>query len=276
MGFQQFTRRDALRIIVVLLLAVLLVGGVSRIEAFVRSILPRRAAEAFPTLTPASLIPPTLTPTSTATRPPTITPTPTTTPTPTSIPTSSLVAGEYLSFWNEFDSSDPVRGDWYMFPGVSVNESLLTIQGNQNWDGVYGNLHLVDGQTILVQFRYRDRSGIHLAVETGEWQTESYRSWGVGADDNLFSPAITEGLIEGSTWFSGRLQPAPDRWYVLMLYIGGKEPFVARIWDFENPTLFLEAQLEMDDSWAGLIWAPVFAVGQYGTLEITRYEELMP
>ncbi len=32
----------------------------------------------------------------------------------------------------------------------------------------------------------------------------------------------------------------------------------------------------MDEAWAGLTWAPVFAVGPYGMLEIARYEELMP
>jgi hypothetical protein len=277
MGIQEFNKRDAIRVIIVIaLLTVLLVGAGDRILSFIKQVSIGRSDEGFPTATSTVAAVPSQTLTPTQTNTPTVTPTPTRTLTPTPIPTSSLVEGAFMSFWNEFDDSDPVRGDWYLFPNVVVDDSLMIIRGSEDWDGAYGNIHLVDGQTILIQFRYSGSSGIHMAVETGEWETETYKAWGVGSEDSDFTPAISEGLLERSVWFSGTLQPVPDRWYVLMLHIGGEEPFVARLWDYDDPALFLEAELDMGDSWAGLTWAPVIAVGPYGRLEIARYEELMP
>jgi hypothetical protein len=274
---QGFNKRDIIRLlIVVAVLAILLIGAGDRIMGFVKGFAAKAPFIDFPTATPTATVVPSVTPTPTQTSTPTITPTPTTTPTPTPIPTSSLVNGALLSFWNEFDNSDPIRGDWYLFPNVVINDGLMIIEGSEDWDGAYGNPHLVDGQTVLIQFRYSRGSGIHIAVETGEWKTDSYRAWGVGAEDSEFSPAISEGLLERSSWFVGSLQPTPDHWYVLMLHIGGKEPFVSRLWDYNDPSQFLETQIEMDDSWAGLKWSPVLAAGPHARLEIARYEELRP
>ena len=224
--------------------------------------------------TPATI---TATPMPTNTRNPTPTPTPapTSTFTPTPIPTSAFLPGETISFWNEFDNSDPLRGDWAFSPNVKVENGLLVIEHNDDWSGVYGNTHLNDGQTVLIQFRFDVWSDIHIAIETGEFKTDSYRSWGVGAESDLFSPVYTEGTIDyGGSFTSDELELDPNKWYVLMLHIGGSKPFIARIWEYNDPSNILNLQLEMNETWSGQKWLPLFLVGPAGKLEIERYEEI--
>ena len=162
------------------------------------------------------------------------------------------------------------------FPNVMVENSYLIIEKSDDWSGVYGNPHIHDGQTILIRFRFENWSDIHIAVETGEFETESYRSWGIGSEYNIFSPAYSEGTIEFEDSFATDEDVVlePGNWYVLMLHIGGENPFIARIWDYSNQSKNYTIQVEMDDTWAGKKWLPLFLVGPSGKLEIDRYEEL--
>ena len=59
-----------------------------------------------------------------------------------------------------------------------------------------------------------------------------------------------------------------------MLHIGGSEPFIARIWEYNDPSNILNLQLEMNETWSGQKWLPLFLVGPAGKLEIERYEEI--
>lgn len=269
MDFNKFSKADGVRVAGVLLLIALVYFSFgsdlwSKIKqlAFQLPVMPS-------TVTP--------TPTATATRipSPTSTPSLTKTFTPTPVPTSAFLPGKVISFWNEFDNSDPLRGDWDFSPSVSVQNGLLVIEHSEDWSGVYGNAHLNDGQTVLIKFRFDPWSDLHFAVETGEFETDSYRSLGVGAEDNIFSPVYSEGTLEyGSSFTSDELQLDPGTWYVLMLYIGGNEPFIARIWEYSDTANLHNLEIRMNETWRGHKWLPLFLVGPEGKLEIERYEEL--
>lgn len=269
MGFNKFSKADGIRILIVFFLISVVYFSLGStlwrdIKQFVFQ-MPVLPPTGTPTPQPTSTLPPTST----------STPLPTSTFTATPIPTSRYVAGEVVSFWNEFDNTDPLRGDWVFSRTVKVENGLLVIEPSEDWSGVYGNSHLQDGQTVLIQFRFDAWSDLHFAVETGEFETDSYRSWGVGAEDNIFSPVYSEGTIEYENGFTpDDLELDHGKWYVMMLHIGGDEPFIAKIWEYNNPAKVFDLQLEMNDSWKDQKWTPLFLVGPSGKLEIERYEEL--
>jgi hypothetical protein len=268
MGFNKFGKTDALRVLIMLfLMSVIYFSSGSNVQSKIKQLIFQLPpVPATVTTTP---IPTTETPT------PTLTPAPTSTFTPTPIPTSAFLPGEVIKFWNEFDNSDPVRGDWVFSPNVKVENGLLVIEHSDDWSGVYGNSHLYNGQTILIQFRFDMWSDIHMAIETGVFQTDSYRSWGVGAENNVFSPAYTEGTLEYESSFApDDLELDPGTWYILMLHIGGTEPFIVKIWEYDNTVNSMNLQVDMNETWAGQQWLPLFLVGPTGRLEIERYEEL--
>lgn len=269
MGFNKFSKADGIRAVIVLfLLASISFGFGSNLWSKTKQ-LGFQPPESPPTITP------TLLPTNTKTPSPTSTPAPTSTFTPTPIPTSEFLAGEVISFWNEFDNTDSLRGDWDFSPNVKVKDSLLVIEHSDDWSGVYGNPHLNDGQTVLIKFRFEMSSDIHMAVETGQFETDSYRSWGVGAESNIFSPVYSEGTREyGGLFTDDDLVLDPETWYVLMLHIGGSTPFIARIWEYDNTANSVQFEVQMNETWQGQKWLPLFLVGPAGKLEIERYEEL--
>lgn len=269
MDFNKFSKADAIRILIIFfLIAIVYFGFGSSLWSTLKQFV-FQAPKTPPTVT--------LTPISTITKTPlpTATPEPTSTFMPTPIPTSAFLTGNVISFWNEFDPTDPLRGDWMFSPNVKVENGWLIIQHSDDWSGVYGNSHLSDGQTILIQFRFDVWSDIHMAVETGEFETDSYRSWGVGAEGDIFSPVFTEGTREyGGSFTADDLKLDPGQWYVLMLHIGGNKPFIARIWEYNNPSKVVSFQDGMNETWVGQKWLPLFLVGPEGKLEIERYEEL--
>jgi len=269
MGFNKFNTTDVIRILIVFfLMAVVYFSFGSNLWSRVRQMV-FQAPTTPPTLTGAPI------PTKTQTPAPTGTSEPTATFTPTPIPTSAFLPGEVVSFWNEFDNTDPLRGDWVLSPNARVENGMLVIEHSDDWSGVYGNAHLSDGQVILIKFRFEVWSDLHFAVETGEYETDTYRSWGVGAESNIFSPAYSEGTVEYADSFAVEdLELDPGKWYVLMLVIGGKEPFLARIWEYGNIDKSFNLQLEMDETWQGKQWLPLFLAGPQGKIEIERYEEL--
>lgn len=268
MGFNKFTKADAIRIAAIFfLIGVVYLSLGSNVWSKVKNF-----TFQFPTV-PATL---TVTPwVPTQTPSPTHTPAPTGTFTPTPIPTSVLLHGELTSFWNEFDNTDPMRGDWVFAPTVKVEKGLLVIEHSADWGGVYGNPHLNDGQTVLIQFRFDMWSDLHFAVETGEFQTDSYRSWGVGAEGNVFTPVYSEGMLEFESSFEPEeFELEPGTCYVLMLHIGGEDSFIARIWEYGDQENLHSIQLQMNETWKGQKWLPLFLVGPTGRMEIERYEEL--
>ena len=269
MGFNKFSKADGIRTLIVLvLIAIVYCSFGSTLWSSLKEMM-FQAPQSPSTLTPTPL------PTSTSTPSPTSTPAPTSTLTPTPIPTSAFLSGEVISFWNEFNNTDPLRGDWVFSSNVKVENGLLLIEQSKDWSGVYGNSHLTDGQAVLIKFRFDVWSDIHIAVETGEFETDSYRSWGVGAENDIFSPVFSEGTIDyGNSFTPDDVELEPNTWYVLMLHIGGNRPFFSRLWRYNDPGNVLSLQLEMNETWAGEQWLPLFLVGPQGKLEIDRYEEL--
>jgi len=267
MDFNKVNRSDVLIVIIsLILIAVVYFGFGNTIWSAVKKI-EFKLPDTPPTTTPAPL--PTSTPL------PTNTPVPFT-PTPTPPPVSALLTGNHLlTYWNEFDSTDPLRGDWVFFTNVAVKDSMMQIEHSDKWDGVYGNQHLLNGQTILMKFRFETWSDLHLAVESGEFGTDSYRSWGIGSEGGIFSPNYSEGIQEYTSSFGPEdIELIPDKWYVLMLHIGNEESFITKIWEFDNIKKSYEVQLQLDETWRNRKWLSFFLVGPTGRLEIDRYEEI--
>jgi hypothetical protein len=243
----------------------------AEIEATVQAELDRNAtatAEAVPTVTPTSTNTPTMTPTSTPTN------TPTNTPTPTPIPTSVFVPDVPVLEEVNFDSANDIPSSWDTLD-TTIENGIAIVEANQEWLGIFTDQKWVSGQTILVSFRYAAGSLADLYIAGGEYETPSYRSWGVINDYGYIGPFYIEGEIDRQlSWQQGYVLLMPDHWYVLMIYIGSPEQeFIVRLWDQEDPAKFMEKRQLFDDlSWANLQWYMAMTNGPVGGLEIDRFE----
>jgi hypothetical protein len=211
-----------------------------------------------------------LTATPSLTRTPRPTPTPTATRTP--LPTSEIVAGAVISFRDEFDNLK--ISSWAEGTNVTMKDGRLWITGHETWDGVYRDSNMRENEGILILFRFSENSTFEIFVQSGEWETPALRRWGIYGERNSFSPNVyQESEYTGGNWWTGSMEPAAGRWYFLLLEIGGRDEFAARIWDRDNPGQYLEMRQSMGPGWADRTWH--IGVATYsGILELDSYQEL--
>ncbi len=224
----------------------------------------------------ASTPPPTDTPQPTNTPEPTATSTatPTDTPTPTPVPLSAFVPDVPVIEEVNFDSAGDIPGSWFT-KHTTYQDGIAIVEANPDWDGIFTSQLWFSGQTVLISFRYAAGSRADLYVSAGQWETPSFRSWGIVNDYGYITPWYTEGQASRQLgWQQGYMQLVPDHWYVLMLHIGNPgQEFVTRIWEPEDPTQFMETRLLFDDpSWGNLQWNAVMTNGPVGGLEVDRFE----
>lgn len=218
---------------------------------------------------------PTDTPAPTATPEPTATPTSTPTATPTPVPMSVFVPDEPLLFENDFEGEPPVPGSWFVSDSVSFENGLVLVNPHPDWDGLTSEARWVSGQTILLNFRYAPGSQNDMSAATGNWDTPTFRQWGMEIAYGLPRPVHWIGRQWlPLNWQRGFVQTSADQWYVLMIHIGSsEEDFVVRLWNQEDPTQFMETRfLPDDESWGNQQWTVFMQTGPQGGLEIDRLE----
>lgn len=230
-------------------------------------------AEALPTITPTATITPTPSPTDI----------PTNTPSPTPIPTSAFVPDVNILSAIEFDNESPLPSYWWQSRNISVSDGLLHVMGIPEWEGTCGAFpdqkSIEDGETLLIRFNFRPGTTVDLKISTDGWDTPSFKMWGTGTDA-IWQPFFRVYSHEGDSsfgnwqqrsWTSFTYDPAPDRWHIAMIHVGGTEPFVIRVWDEEDPSLYKEAFQTFPEEWAGQDWWLCLHAGE-GTTEDSGYD----
>jgi hypothetical protein len=197
-------------------------------------------------------------------------------PTPTPIPVSAFIPDAEVFFQTDFDSEEELPETWSATHTV-FEDGVAVVDANEDWQGLYTGYRWASGETLLWRFRYAAGSQANISVSAGEWETASFRQWGILNDHGQMTPQFWEGeryLLLG--WHEGFVQLEPDHWYVLMIHIGSPdEPFVIRIWDEEVPGAVMETRQTFGDpGWDNLQWNASATNGPTGALEIDHFEAI--
>ncbi len=76
------------------------------------------------------------------------------------------------------------------------------------------------------------------------------------------------------TWWTGPLIPEPNTWYYLLIHIGGKDDFILRVWDANNPQEYMEMRNKMKSDWIQPGWHfRIFT--DDGQVTVEDYQELI-
>lgn len=204
-------------------------------------------AQISPTAT-ATIVPPTNTLVPTNTPKPTSTPIP---PTPTVAPPAILT--EYLenvriTKVDTFDNGN----DWELWTG-KVSDGVLEIVGN-DWNAVSRKRVFLEGDGILVNFKYTKGAEFELLFEKGEWWTDPYRRFGVYLVTDYAQSNLWEGQKAlGFNYLRGNFYLVPDTWYSLLMALGKDGEFFAIVWDPTNPEKFISDRRKIEE-WSGITW----------------------
>ncbi len=190
---------------------------------------------------------------------PTALPEPTATsapPTATVPPPSNLsefVADVRVTGFDDFTSVD----GWTTYnAGTGVlQDGVFQITGQEDWSsGLVRHNTFGEGQGIILEFKYDKGSQFEFILEAGEYQTDSYRRFGVFGFDYP-QANLTQGPNDlGHKILQGNFQPRPDRWYNFMAGIGFEGNFIALIWEPSDPSDFIIYKETISDKWNDLTW----------------------
>jgi hypothetical protein len=211
---------------------------------------------------------------------PTSTPEPTSTPIPptaTVQPPSMLstyLADVKVTYIDTFDTAD----GWstYNAQTGSLTDGVFTITGQPDWQsGLARNATFTEGQGILLEFKYDRGSEFEFILDAGEWQTDSYRRFGVFGF-GYPQANLTQGVNAiGNKNLLGNFGPRPDTWYNFMAGIGFDGNFIALIWDPSDTSQVVIYKEGVGEKWDNLSWGFTAKAAKSGmTLYLDNFAEI--
>jgi hypothetical protein len=158
--------------------------------------------------------------------------------------TEELIPESKVIWFDDFICSDYSYGWWTPnnFAMISIHDSILTIKFKRSPD-IMGALirnaqDIYDNKGVLVLFRYEYGTSVNFLMDSGIWDEESYRGWGLS----------------------------------IRLYNNGA--VTMNYWQKESPSRVEKFYLNLGDDWSGRNWKMQFQmVG--GTLEVDKYWQLL-
>ena len=192
-----------------------------------------------------------------------------------------LFSNTTIDFWDDFDANLSSlkwnKGD----SRYSVENGLLYLRGYGNWAGISRNSSLIEGQGILILFKYDTPSAVFeiylqesKALEYG-WGHPEFKRWGIYGRGNEFSQDIWQGpnLVLVDWQQSDGFVPTYNHWYFVLLQVGGSREFQIRIWDAQDPMSYMATSRNMDAEWQDKYWSVGINVNA-SVLVIDYYQEL--
>jgi hypothetical protein len=223
---------------------------------------------------PPTPMPPTDTPvpTATPTKPPTSTPVP---PTPTLAPPSmlsELLDDVVIKSADNFDNIDK----WITWNSqtAKVSNGVVEINGQPDWNGGFVQSNKFnEGMGVVIEFKKISGTEYSFLVDTGEWDTDSYRSFGViNYDGNRPRALVTQGknYIGGNNLY-GNLSLTKDNWFSFAIAIGKNGEFFAVVWDLNDPSHRAIYHETLNEKWIGKTWKFLIQTNTGTTLNVDNF-----
>ena len=187
-----------------------------------------------------------------------------------------FLAGSQVTYTEGFSSTTP--DGWDISSFTEIGNNSLTLKGNNYTGGVtFSKRNLQDYQGILLAFQCSPDTEAEIFFQSGTWVTRGMRRWGI------YCNTVVQGMIEPDVYqdegnfvgesFIGNLVSEPDKWYALLLTLGGDGEFIARVWDPENPNLYTELRQSFGSEWDNKSWH--LGIGaSTGSISITNFQIL--
>ncbi len=167
---------------------------------------------------------------------------------------------------------DPNQDGWNLDAGT-IKNGILEVVG-KNWNGLTRRNKFKEGMGIVLDFTYTKGSVFEVYVDSGTWDTDTYKRFGVYVDNNQPRANLWVGSnpLEGAL-LSSNLALKPDTNYMLLIAILPDGDFLAVIWDPFDPTKTILYHEKIGKNWSGLTWR--FAIGaDSGTILFDNYREI--
>ena len=170
---------------------------------------------------------------------------------------------------------DPLGGGWNIdINAGKIDGGDLKIIGNENWDGASRNKKIGEGQGIIVDFSYPTDSLFEVFMDSGEYQTDSYRRFGMYIENNRVELNQYKGSTDlGGAKLSGDLTLESVTTYSLLIAILPNGEFVEIVWNPSDTSKTMYDHEKLDATWAGRTWTFNLKANQ-GTILFDNFREI--
>jgi Tol biopolymer transport system component len=189
---------------------------------------------------------------------------------------SDILSNARVMYHDSLD--DPSLANWTYETGVlQTADGVLQIQGVANRaNQVRPKQDFYGGDAALALFKYDAGANPYLFLETGEWETPTYKRGGISADsyNSVFLTEMYVGTSQvGETPLLGDNTAASSTWHYLLLAIGQDGEFVAQVWPRDDPSRRAEYRHTFGQEWVGHPWTLVLQTDS-GNLYIDSYTQI--
>jgi len=192
------------------------------------------------------------------------------------IPDSPPEIHEYLAGAKVLSRDDMVslnEESWYAVQTV-VGDNGLILSGSGDDNAYLRNMHSFGrGEAALMLIKFNASAQFETNMELGEWNTESFKRWGLYKTDHL-EGNVWKGRqpLDPQEYFSGPLTLVPDHWYYV-LFILGKDRGGQYLWEKDSPSNTAQYTYIFGSDWTDLTWNLTMQVFE-GEVEIDEFTVL--
>jgi hypothetical protein len=167
---------------------------------------------------------------------------------------------------------DPAEENWGVSAG-EIQDGVMEITGNENLDGAWRKREFEEGEGILVDFSFTERSTFLAYLNFGSYGTNPFRRFGIYVENGTLITDLYNGADYLWGGFSGDLTVGADKTYTLLLAILPNGKILEVVWDPTNPAEVLEYRNDFGETWAGLPWTFVIQA-QKGVIRFDNFKEI--
>jgi endonuclease/exonuclease/phosphatase family metal-dependent hydrolase len=156
-----------------------------------------------------------------------------------------------------------------------ISGGVFEISGEAPWQA-FASRHqeFSEGQAATFRFKVSEATEFQAYLDSGKWNTDSYRRFGISARDWRAQSFAWQGQTTIRNQELGDdFRLSPDVWYTLMFSVGRNGEWSVRIWDSDAPSRTFRDYAQLGEAWNSLPWVFRIAVNR-GKVVIDDWTEV--
>lgn len=187
--------------------------------------------------------------------------------------TTDAVLSQYFTDYQSIiiDTFDNASESSWEVQAGNIENGVMEIVGNENYDGAWFPDEFVEGNAILLDFNFTTQSTFLVYLNFGSYGTDSFRRFGMYVENG--TTPITDIYNPDYLWggYEGNLATQPGNTYTVLLAILPGGEILNIVWDPADPGNNLVYRNTFNESWAGLPWTLVIQADK-GTIDFDNFQ----
>lgn len=187
----------------------------------------------------------------------------------------SMIDNAKILFDMDMTDTNLTGMDWWGADRATLQHlnGSLVFTGAPNAPQLHSQYGLKINEACIALLRFNGPQDFQFKSIAGNWSDADSATWGVASGVVSFYHEAQNNFVTQS--MAGYTLDE-DRWYFAMLWVNGPTTFTVRLWEQDNPEVFVDRVFVMNEDsvfWKDRRWNCVLLVNN-GTVEMSSYREI--